>query len=772
MNYAGFQAGGAGKAKKRETCAVSLFFVHTGTPRKMTAEPAGARRASREDAFPTRFEGGRMINYFFVWFCVFLMMLTGIIVCKMMRVNEEFLNRKGVLIIPAIGMIFLMNTVQILNLWMPVSWLCWPYLFFLFLGALRYRASVFRYFKAFVGGRRFLGITALILLVWMLPFLNRTELVSIQVWNNDIIYYLASMEWLKEHPSLAEVVYDSTHPLYWCAEYMLNRTRTGFDGYGALMMSLFGLRAHEIFSCMGMVFGMTALFHVYYLFSVLYQVPWKIRAAVVILIALAGRAEELLIYQYVPQMLGISLLLLFAALTVPFFTETGKVRHGLPALVLSGIITVYAEFCAYLVVFYLGIAILAYRKGKKDALRKGWLEGVAAILLNPAGTYRAIKINLFILMNAGGSMENIDPFHGETISLADAAAQLIGACRLSSFEGKIHEVYLIVLLLSLMGILFLWVYYLWKVPDERKGCCVLFAAFWLLYELYFRIIKYSYGEYKHLMSGTALLLVLTVYAGYQSVKGFRKKRIVQAIYAMLGIFLFFCGIYKIKEHLLDKEFYYYDHTLMELEEAAKLVPATEAIGMGGTPASIHGMVYALKDSPAMILSNYTSYFPYSEESSGRYQLYEGNYRTHESSRNERFLWGNGRFYLLENTSLQAAFYTGFHLPEIRDETEWHDICDREASILIYNFSDETKCFSAAFQTAQMADSFGGIRLVVNGQDVAAGSVGDYFVTDMLMLDAGEKMRIYIYYDGELSEWEGKTVGFSIKDFKLVTYAEK
>ena len=72
----------------------------------------------------------------------------------------------------------------------------------------------------------------------------------------------------------------------------------------------------------------------------------------------------------------------------------------------------------------------------------------------------------------------------------------------------------------------------------------------------------------------------------------------------------------------------------------------------------------------------------------------------------------------------------------------------------------------------MADSFGGIRLVVNGQDVAAGSAGDYFVTDMLMLDAGEKMRIYIYYDGELSEWEGKTVGFSIKDFKLVTYAEK
>jgi len=700
------------------------------------------------------------------------MMVTGIIVCKMLRVDEDFMNRKGVLAMPAIGIIFLMNAVQLWNLWMPVSWLCYPYLFFMVWGVICYRTSIIRYLKVFMGGWRFLIIAALLLLVWMLPFLDRTELISIQVWNNDIIYYLASMEWLKGHGSFMQVTYDSTHPLYWCAEYMLTRTRTGFDGYGAFIMSLFGLEAHEIFSCMGLVFGVTILFHVYYLFSMPYRIPWRIKAAAIILIALAGRVEELLIYQYVPQLLGISLFLLFAALVVPFFMETERTGKGLLALILSGIITAYAEFCAYLVVFYAGAAIIAYRKGKKDAFKKGWLEGVMAILLNLAGTYRAIKLNLFVLINAESSMENIDPFHGEAVSAFDAIVQLFGARPAGSFEGTAEKLYLILLLFMMAGLLFLWGRYLWKIADERKEFCVLFAGFWFFYELYFRLIKYRYGEYKHLLSGTVFLLVLSIYAGYRSIEGLRAKRTGWALYGIIGCFLIGTGMYKIKENLLDREFYYYDHTLMELKEAAAMVPVTEAIGVGGTPASIHGMVYALKDSPAVILSNYISYFPYSEEASARYQLYEGDYREHEGNRNESFVWGNERFYLLENTGLQAAFYTGFHIPETREGTVFHDTCDKESSILLYNYSNEAQCFSTAFWTESSADEPGGIRVLLNGQNIASCLAGEYVVTDMIMLDPGEKVRIYLYYDGELSERMGKVTGFSIKDFKLVAYAQE
>lgn len=713
-----------------------------------------------------------MINYLFVWGCVLLMMVTGIIAARMLNVDETFLNKKGILAMPAIGIIFLMNIVQLWNLWMPVSWLCYPYLFFMVWGIAKYRISIVCYLKVFLKGWRFLLIAALLLLVWMLPFLDRTELVSIQTWNNDIIYYLASMDWLKEHGSLAQVTYDSTHPLYWCAEYMLTRTRTGFDGYGAFIMSLFGLQAHEIFSCMGLVFGMTILFHVYYLFGMLYQVPWKIRAAAVILIALTGRVEELLIYQYVPQLLGISLLLLFIALAVPFFMEEDCGERKLLALVIAGIITAYAEFCAYLAVFYVGIAIIAYRKGKKDAFKRGWMEGVIAILLNPAGTYRAIRLNLFVLINAGGSMEAIDPFHGETASAAGAIAQLFGACPVDLFEGTAKNFYLFLLFLMGIGLLFLWGYYFWKVADERKVYCALFAGFWFFYEFYFRMIKYRYGEYKHLLSGTVLLLVLSIYIAYHSIRAFPVKRIGWAVCGMMGVFFLAGGVYKMKTNLVEQEFYYYDHALMELEEAARMVPAAEAVGVGGTPASIHGMVYALKDSPAMILSNYISYFPYSEEASARYRLYEGDYREHEKSPNECFVWGNKRFYLMRNTGLQAAFYTGFHLPEVREEILYHDTCDQESTIVIYNYADEVKCFSAAFWTEQRTDSTGSIRVVVNGQDIAAGSVGEYVVTDMLMLGPGEKTRIYLYYDGGLEEWEGKTTGFSIKDFKLVAYEQE
>lgn len=371
-------------------------------------------------------------------------------------------------------------------------------------------------------------------------------------------------------------------------------------------------------------------------------------------------------------------------------------------------------------------------------------------------------------------MENIDPFHGEKISVLNAIAQLFGMCTTDSFNGAAEKIYGLLLLFMAAALLFLWGFYLCKTADERKTFNLLFVGLWFFYELYFRITKYCYGEYKHLMSGTVLLLILSIYAGYHSVdsmKGYMKKS-GWVVYGLIGCLLLTSGLYKIKDNLIDKEFYYYDQTLIGLEEAARIVPATEAIGIGGTPASIHGMVYALKNSPAIILSNYISYFPYSQEACARYRLYEGDYREHEESMNEKFIWGNDRFYLIENTGLQTAFYTGFHSPEVRDDVTYYDTCDKEASILVYNYSDEAKCFSAAFQTEHLTDKVGALRVIVNGETVADGLAGEYIFTDMMMLNPGEKIRIYFYYDGELSEWMGKTVGYSIKDFKLVVYADE
>lgn len=75
-----------------------------------------------------------MINWFFVWGCMILMFITGIIVCRTFHVSDELLNRNGILLFPGIGILFLMGTVQILNILMPVSRLCYPYLLFMIWG--------------------------------------------------------------------------------------------------------------------------------------------------------------------------------------------------------------------------------------------------------------------------------------------------------------------------------------------------------------------------------------------------------------------------------------------------------------------------------------------------------------------------------------------------------------------------------------------------------------------------------------------------------------
>lgn len=303
------------------------------------------------------------------------MLVTGIIISKLFKVESKFFNHKGLLVLPSAGIIFLMCYIELFNLFIPIKWLVYPYIFFIAYGIAKYKDSILGYLKLLFSSKRFLIIITLITLVWLFPLLGKSELASFQIWNNDIIYYLANMEWLQEHASTGKVIYDNSHPLYWCAQYMLDRTRIGFDGYGAFIMSLWGLRAHEIFSCLGILFGITLLFNTYYFLSTVCTVPTEYKLVIIIIIAMAGRIDELLIYQYIPQLCGISFFLLFLSIAFTFFEESDCFKHGLLAFVLSGIITVYAEFSSYIAVIYLTAIFIAYKKGFKGILKRGFTEG-------------------------------------------------------------------------------------------------------------------------------------------------------------------------------------------------------------------------------------------------------------------------------------------------------------------------------------------------------------------------------------------------------------
>lgn len=360
-------------------------------------------------------------------------------------------------------------------------------------------------------------------------------------------------------------------------------------------------------------------------------------------------------------------------------------------------------------------------------------------------------------------MLNIDPFYGEISSITDAIAQMTGFCQLKELFSFLSFPYTVLFLCSILGIGFIWLHYIFKTDDEKKPYYLSVIVFWIIYDLYFRIIKYGYGEYKHLISATAMIITFNGYVGYRFINGYKKPLVGKLLYYSLGIFLLFCGFTKIYSNLIQSKPYYYDNSLMELSDAGHLIDSNDVIGISGSPATVHGAVYALNDRPAIILSNNTSYIPYSSEASSRFQLFEG---AHDSEKeNECFVWGNDRFYIIENTNMQSAFYTGFHVPS--DETLY--TCDKESSVMVYNYSEDTKYFSAAFSTQDLSDENSTIFLMLNGKTIAQGKAGDYIMTDMLSLAPNESLRIYIYYDGELTKQEDKTVGFALKDWKLVIY---
>lgn len=710
-----------------------------------------------------------MITIIFILACFILFWVTGIIITKLIRVPDELLNKNGILLFPGIGLLFLINMVQVMNLFMPCSYLLIPFILFLVVGVYKNFDSIICSFAVIMNGKAFLMMILAAILLWSVPLLASDGLTSIQSWNNDIMYYLSSMDWLKDHNSMQKVLYNDNNPYYWCAEYMQERTRTGFDGLGSFIMELSGLEAYEIFTSLGIVFGIIMLFHIYFVSGSVLNMRKKSRLLLLALIICSCRFEELLIYQYIPQICGISFLILFIGLMIHIVNK--KIfSHGILALVMAGIISVYAEYCAYLLVIYMS-AFIVGGVVKKDRKKMIFMikEGFFALLINPVGIYRAVKINLFIFHNVQVDMDQIDPFYGKVSTTLNAFAQSLGLLQTEGYGEVLQILICIMLFLCFLFFIFLIFSYVKRIRDSNKVYLLTVLVFLFIYEIYFRLISYGYGEYKHLLSLTSFLLMFTLYIAHWVCDFWQPCKIVKVVLIGFITCITISGVISNIKFFDKDSLYYYDSSVEQLEEGARLVPIGETIGVSGTPASIHGMVYGLRSRPTTILANNISYFPFSKEGASRYRMYEGMLNEREAEMNEEMIWSNGRFYLIKNTGLQSCFYGGFHAKEYEHQEIVRFTCDQEASIYVYNFSEETKNFSLKFQTQKVGDEERRISVMADGIIIAEGEVGDFIVTNPIYLNPDEKVRIYLYDSVPTKEIDERTIGYRISNYALIEF---
>lgn len=703
-----------------------------------------------------------MVNIFFIWMVLLILLLFGIFCDKLMKLHLIRVEC-GVFLMPLIGLIGIINVIEICNLFMTIQTITILLFVTLFFIGVWLRKRILATFKEIWKNKMLLFLMFMASILFAYPVVRQNELISFQIDNNDIMYYLASMDWLTEHTSTQEVVYSDTAPFYWCAEYMLERTRIGFDGFGAFIMCLFGLQAHQVFSDMGILFILLSIPSVVYLLGTVLQVGEKKKFLYTIVVLLGAGWGELLIYQYVPQIAGIVCLITFVGVTIEYFIKEQENSGILMSWILAGTVAVYAEYAAYLFVIYLGLwGLLAYRRKNWKCIKDSIWYGVIGLFLNPVGIYRGIRLNLFVLQNTQGGMENIDPYAGKMMEYYQVFGKMFGCLVSSQEKGMISALTTIVLIEGIGIVLLCFIFYLVWIKDKYKLALMGIAAFFTGYELYFRQIKYAYGEYKHILtiSSFAILLFLYVLDKLQTINKYKKW--IDVMEWSTVLILSICGCFCIESTIGRKDLYLYNHELEELSEAVHFLPQEEIIGISGLPATIHGEVYALRDAKATILANNISYFPFSLSPSTRYRVYEGN---HILEDNEKSIWSNDRFTIVENTGLQSCFYSGFHgVDDVTTKDRW--TCDKESIIVVSNYADKDKKVSLCFGTD--AETEKQIIILYKGTMIAQAKSGEQVVTEPIILEE-QDAEIHIYVD-DLDIIDGRTVGIKLKNYMLLDYS--
>lgn len=367
-------------------------------------------------------------------------------------------------------------------------------------------------------------------------------------------------------------------------------------------MQMLGLEAHEIFSFMGIVYTILAAHGIYHLLNNVLNVSKRYAAIIAFVVVMNFSWRDLLVLQYVPQILGISCLIMFIAEMIEYFC-TGKKRSMiLASLFLVATASAYAEFASYMFIIYLGIVVIQCICTKQwwRTIREAVSMGLLAIAFNPLGFLIAVKFNLNILMQVSASPSNIDAYGGNIMSFKNIIGQLMGGpeVRENMYGTWVYRIYMLMLFV-LAGLFCVSVIYMVLKSHKKQRFFLLWILiFFIAYEMYFHGVRLAYGEYKHLISIAAILTAIILYFIYEFEHGHKYKILLGISMALMLIMDSASMSHTYPEEAILK----YDESLMEIKEGLDMIPSTEEVGiLGNHHFKQHLLIYAAKDVPIRLM---------------------------------------------------------------------------------------------------------------------------------------------------------------------------
>jgi len=235
------------------------------------------------------------------------------------RKNAQFILSDYVLLIPLTGASALMIASQFSSLLLTMNQfaLLYPILFLFCIYILR-NNIVYGCKKLILNYKTECIIIFLIIAFLLYPVFYKQELATYQFVNDDGIFYLGSLNWLKDNSILDASTFNGP-PMYGLAIHLFKITRFGLDTFGAFFAALFNKESHQMLSVLGAATGAMSVAAIAYFFKSAFKMPKLPQMIGLCVIGFNFGWVDLMIKQYFPQIMGLGCLVVFIFLFLGFF---------------------------------------------------------------------------------------------------------------------------------------------------------------------------------------------------------------------------------------------------------------------------------------------------------------------------------------------------------------------------------------------------------------------------------------------------------------------
>jgi len=577
------------------------------------------------------------------------------------------------------------------------------------------------------------------------------------------------MDWLKEHTLHDTYTWSVEQQFYAPAWYMVTYTRFGIDEFGSLLMALFHLEAHQVFSYLCVIGAVLGTLSCGFISESVLHIERKYTPICLLVTGIAIPWNNLLVNQYAPQILGIALLLTFWALCVRYIQEKEPGFRPLIALTLIATLTVYAEYAQHLLGIYLICIIVLLLDRKKDAGYKkevlgGYITaGFISFAMNPVGLVVAAKFNFSILNRVVTGTDSIDPFGGRLLSHSQLLLKWFGLEGMT-FLGNSYLIYIAaaVIVLLVVVMCFAAVCFIRRQCTETDAILLMTVIFFAAEECLFRQWEMGYQEYKLLTTAVAFFALALWYYGVKMVEASPVFAMVP--YMMIGVLVCSASISFFKYY---HEFFLYsfDDELTQVREISHIVPQGTPVEVKGNIREVHGLMYALRGLPCFPGKSAVSYFDYwnlgREYPDSEYVVQSVNTITHSIS---NILWNSERYMAIQR-SVDIQLVSGFSGIEGDDSRNWCWTSDNLSVIEVKNYSDSEEKIYLELNTVQALGTQHSIVISNDEQELGRGSVGETITTSEIRLAPGESVLLNIYSEGELRQpgnGDTRTLGIMVE----------